>query len=178
MDFNSLIPAIQSGQVDFVLAGMSPTEDRDKVVDFSEPYNETVQMIVTRKDSGIESVEDLEGKTIGAQVSSIQEDMADELAKEINVMVESRNLIPELVQELMTKRFDAAIIEDIVAENYVSRNKDLTYFPVKEDEIDYKSAVLPEGSDLKADFDQAIQELIDEGKIEELRQKWFVDSAE
>ncbi len=178
IDFNGLIPAIQAGKVDFVLAGMSPTVERDKVVDFSEPYNETVQMIVTRKDSGIESVEDLAGKKLGAQVSSIQEDMANDLAKEINVIVESRNLIPEVVQELMTKRFDAAIIEDIVAENYVKRNKDLTYFPVAEDEVDYKSAVFPEGSDLKIEFDRAIQELVDEGKIEELRQKWFVEKAE
>lgn len=73
IDFNSLIPSIQAGKVDFVLAGMSPTPERDKVVDFSIAYNETVQMVVTKKDSGIQTVEDLAGKTVGVQVSSIQE---------------------------------------------------------------------------------------------------------
>lgn len=174
MDFNSLIPALQAEKVDFILAGMSPTPERDEVVDFSIPYNETVQMVVTKKDSGIEKVEDLAGKTVGVQISSIQEELANEVAKTVDMKVESRNLIPEVVQELMTKRFDAAIIEDIVAENYVQRNAELTYFPVEVDEADYKVAVLPEGSDLKAQFDQAIQELIDSGKIEELQQKWFV----
>lgn len=174
MDFNSLIPALQAEKVDFILAGMSPTPERDEVVDFSIPYNETVQMVVTKKDSGIEKVEDLAGKTVGVQISSIQEELANEVAKTVDMKVESRNLIPEVVQELMTKRFDAAIIEDIVAENYVERNAELTYFPVEVDEADYKVAVLPEGSDLKAQFDQAIQELIDSGKIEELQQKWFV----
>lgn len=174
MDFNSLIPALQAEKVDFILAGMSPTPERDEVVDFSIPYNETVQMVVTKKDSGIEKVEDLSGKTVGVQISSIQEELANEVAKTVDMKVESRNLIPEVVQELMTKRFDAAFIEDIVAENYVQRNDELTYFPVEVDEADYKVAVLPEGSDLKAQFDQAIQELIDSGKIEELQQKWFV----
>lgn len=178
IDFNGLIPAIQAGKVDFVLAGMSPNPDREKVVDFSEPYNETQQMVVTKKDSGIKTLEDLAGKTVGAQISSIQEDLAKEVAETIDMKVESRNLIPEVVQELMTKRFNAAIIEDIVAENYVKRNPDLTYFPVVIDDVDYKAAVFPKGSELKEQFDQAIQELTDSGKIEELRQKWFVVEAE
>ncbi|WP_342598880.1 transporter substrate-binding domain-containing protein [Psychrobacillus sp. FSL H8-0483] len=178
IDFNSLIPSIQAGKVDFVLAGMSPTPERDKVVDFSIAYNETVQMVVTKKDSGIQTVEDLAGKTVGVQVSSIQEDLANEVAKTVDMTIESRNLIPEVFQDLMTKRFDAAIIEDIVAENYVKRNDDLAFFPVAIDDADYKAAVFPEGSELKAQFDEAIQELIDNGKIEELRQKWFVVEAE
>lgn len=178
IDFNGLIPAIQAGKLDFVLSGMTPTEERDKVVDFSVPYNETVQMVVTKKDSGIKTVEDLEGKTVGVQLSSIQEELANEVAETVDMKVESRNLIPELIQELMTKRFDAAIIEDIVAENFVERNKDLTFFPVIVDEIDYKAAVFPEGSELKEKFDNAINELIEEGKIEELREKWFVVEAE
>lgn len=174
IDFNGLIPAVQAGKLDFVMAGMTPTPERDKVVDFSTPYNETVQMVVTKKDSGIKKVEDLAGKTVGAQISSIQEDLANEVAKTVDMKVESRNLIPEVIQEIMTKRFDAAIIEDIVAENYVERNKELTYFPVAVDDIDYKAAVLPEGSELKAKFDTAINELIEEGKVDELREKWFV----
>lgn len=177
MDFNSLIPALQADKFDFVLSGMSPNPDRDEVVDFSIAYNETVQMVVTKKDSGIETLEDLAGKSVGVQVSSIQEELANEITKTVDMTVESRNLIPEVIQELMTKRFDAAIIEDIVAENYVERNEDLTSFPVGIDETDYKAAVFPEGSELKAKFDQAIQELIDEGKIDELREKWFVVEA-
>lgn len=178
IDFNGLIPAVQAGKLDFVMAGMTPTPDRDKVVDFSTPYNETVQMVVTKKDSGIKKVEDLAGKTVGAQTSSIQEDLANEVAKTVDLKVESRNLIPEVIQEIMTKRFDAAIIEDIVAENYVERNKELTFFPVVVDDIDYKAAVLPEGSELKEKFDKAINELTEEGKIDELREKWFVVEAE
>lgn len=47
--FDSLIPALQTGAVDFIAAGMSATEDRRQVVDFSEPYYKTTQVIITRK---------------------------------------------------------------------------------------------------------------------------------
>lgn len=123
-------------------------------------------------------MEDLAGKTVGVQISSVQEELANELAETVDMKVESRNLIPEVIQELMTKRFDAAVIEDVVAENYTQRNKDLTYFPIVVEEIDTKAAVFPEGSELKEKFDKAINELIEEGKIDELREKWFVVEAE
>lgn len=107
-----------------------------------------------------------------------KEELANELAETVDMKVESRNLIPEVIQELMTKRFDAAVIEDVVAENYTQRNKDLNYFPIVVEEIDTKAAVFPEGSELKEKFDKAINELIEEGKIDELREKWFVVEAE
>lgn len=84
---------------------MTPTEDRDEVVDFSVPYYETEQYLVTPKDSNISSLEDLKGKVVGAQVSSIQEDLAKIFAEENGFTVESRNLIPEIIQELKNGRF-------------------------------------------------------------------------
>lgn len=174
MDFNSLIPALQAKKFDIVISGMTPTEERDKVVDFSIAYYETEQYMVFKKDNAFKTLADLKGKVVGAQVSSIQEDLAKQLGTEHGFTVESRNLIPELVQELKTKRFDAAIIENIVADNYLDKNADLAAFPIEVEEPDFKAVVFQEGSELKADFDKAIQELIDEGKIDELKAKWFV----
>lgn len=173
-DFNSLIPGLQADKFDFVIAGMTPTEDRDEVVDFSVAYYETEQYLVTPKDSNISSLEDLKGKVVGAQVSSIQEDLAKTFAEENGFTVESRNLIPEIIQELKNGRFQGAVIENIVAENYLAQNDDLTSFPLEVEDPDFKAVVFQEGSDLKAEFDEVIQALIDEGKIDELKKKWFV----
>lgn len=173
-DFNSLIPGLQADKFDFVISGMTPTKDRDEVVDFSIPYYETEQYFVSPKENKIKSLKDLKGKVVGAQVTSIQEDLAKTLAAENGFTVESRNLIPEVVQELKNGRFDGAIIENIVAENYLAQNKDLTSFPIEVEEPDYKAVVFQEGSDLKAEFDGVIQELIDAGKIDELKKKWLV----
>lgn len=173
-DFNSLIPGLEADKFDFVIAGMTPTEERDEVVDFSTPYYETEQYLVSPKESNIASLEDLKGKVVGAQVSSIQEELANTLAAEHGFTVESRNLIPELVQELKNNRFQGAVIENIVAENYLAQNDDLAAFPIEVEDPDFKAVVFQEGSELKGQFDEIIQELIDEGKIDELKKKWFV----
>ena len=174
MDFNSLITALQSKKFDVVISGMTPTEERDQVVDFSIPYYETEQYLVFDKEKDYKTPADVKGGVVGAQTSSIQEDLAKELAKENGFTVESRNLIPELVQELKTGRFDAAVIENIVSENYLSKNDDLAAFPIKVEDPDYKAIVFQEGSDLKAEFDKVIEELTADGTIEELKTKWFV----
>ena len=174
MDFNSLITALQAKQFDVVISGMTPTEERDKVVDFSIPYYETEQYLLFKKDKGYKKPADLAGGTVGAQTSSIQLDLAEALAAEHGFKAESRNLIPELIQEIKAGRFDAAVIENIVSENYLSKNDDLAAFPIKVEEPDYKAIVFQEGSDLKADFDKVIEELIADGTIDELKAKWFV----
>lgn len=173
-DFNSLIPGLQADKFDFVIAGMTPTKNRDEVVDFSTAYYETEQYLVSPKESNIASLEDLKGKVVGAQVSSIQEELAKKLGEENGFTVESRNLIPEVIQEMKNGRFQGAVIENIVAENYLAQNDDLAAFPIEVEDPDFKAVVFQEGSKLKAEFDQVIQELIDEGKIDELKKKWFV----
>ena len=174
MDFNSLIPALQAKKFDIVISGMTPTPEREEVVDFSEAYYETEQYLIFNKDKGYKEMADVAGGVVGAQLSSIQEALAKELGEENGFTVESRNLIPELIQELKTGRFDAAVIENIVSENYLASNDDLAAFPIVVDEPDYKAVVFQKGSSLKAEFDKAIEELIADGSIDELKKKWFV----
>ena len=177
MDFNSLVPALQAGKLDFVISGMSPNEEREKVVDFSEPYNETRQVLIVKKDSGIKKTADLAGKIVGVQTASIQEEMAKEMAKTIDFKNESRTRVPEIVQDMMAKRIDAAIVESGVAEGYVKKNDKLIALPIKEQVADYKAIAVAEGSELKAQIDKALKELVEEGKIKELEEKWL-QSAE
>ena len=173
MDFNSLVPALQAGKIDFVISGMSPNEEREKVVDFSQPYNETRQVIVVKQNSGIQSSADLAGKTVGVQTASIQEEMAKEMGKTIDFKIESRTRVPEIIQDMMAKRIDAAIVESGVAEGYVKKNDQLITVPIEEQVADYKAIAVAEGSELKDQIDKALKELIDEGKIKELEEKWL-----
>ncbi|MCQ6273771.1 transporter substrate-binding domain-containing protein [Bacillus sp. V3B] len=119
MDFGGLISALQNGQADFVMAAMSATDERKESVDFSEVYYTSKHFIISKKDSGIESKEDLAGKKVGAQMGSIQEEKGNDLAEDIGFTLENRNRIPELIQEIQAGRLDAAIIEDTVAQGYL-----------------------------------------------------------
>ncbi|MDQ0161422.1 transporter substrate-binding domain-containing protein [Bacillus alveayuensis] len=175
MDFNGLIPALQSNKVDFVLAGMSVTPERKESVDFSDVYYSAKHMIVSKADSGIQTVEDLEGKTVGVQLASVQEEKANEIAETINVTVENRNRISEVIQEIKSGRFDAAIIEDSVAKGYLEKDADLQGFVIEEENAEENGYAIafPKGSELTEKFNEELQKMKESGELEEILVKWF-----
>ncbi|AIE60653.1 transporter substrate-binding domain-containing protein [Bacillus methanolicus] len=174
IEFSGLVQALKSGQVDFVLAGMTPTEDRKKNVDFSDIYYTAKHMIVSKKDSGIKSLEDLKGKTVGVQLGSIQEGKAKEIRKKVDMKIENRNRVPELIQEIMTGRFDAAIIEDTVAKGYFKKEKNLTGFTISDNPEEAGSAIaFPKNSKLTKDFNKVLNEMKKNGELDKLIVKWF-----
>ncbi|MEK5330429.1 MULTISPECIES: transporter substrate-binding domain-containing protein [unclassified Lysinibacillus] len=173
MDFNSLVPALQAGKVDVVISGMTPNEEREKVVDFSDKYNQTEQVIVVKKDSGIKKEADLAGKKVGVQTASIQENLGKAIAEKVDVSIEGRTRIPEIVQDMMSKRLDGAIMEGGVAKGYLKTNDKLAAFPVEVQPEDHKAIAVQKGSDLKDKINKALKELADEGKIQQLEEKWL-----
>ena len=86
MGFDALIPAVQSGQIDLIAAGLNATPERAKQVAFSDPYftQDGFVIIVNKDNDSIKDWADLEGKNIGAQVGTQQVKLAQE-AKAANV---------------------------------------------------------------------------------------------
>jgi arginine/lysine/histidine transporter system substrate-binding protein len=174
MDFGGLIQSLKSGQADFVLAGMTPTEKRKQNVDFSDIYYTAQHMVISKKENGIETVEDLKGKTVGVQLGSIQEGKADEINETVAITVENRNRIPELIQELKAGRFDAIIIEDTVAKGYLDKEADLTSFTISDDPEEAGSAIaFPKDSELTEKFNNELKKMKENGELQELIVKWF-----
>ncbi|KZE66352.1 ABC transporter substrate-binding protein [Fictibacillus phosphorivorans] len=172
MDFNGLIPALDSGKADFVIAGMTPNEERKKTVDFSDEYYAAQQLIVT-KDKSIQSVEDLEGKKLGVQLASIQEKEADKLLKKHTFEVVQRNKVTELVQEMKSNRVDAAIIEDAVAYEFLKKNKELTSFALPESDAAGSAIAFPKESELTEKFNKELKKMKEDGTLDKLVEKWF-----
>lgn len=176
MDFNSLVPALSGERVDFVLAGMTPTPERLENVDFSDIYFEANNLIVTKADSGIESIEDLAGNKVGVQLGSIQEGEAEGYMEEVGEFeLEKRNRIPELIQELKSNRIDAAIIEDTVAKGFIESNEDLVGFIIPNEEQAGSAIGFPKNSELKDEFNAVLQEMKEDGTLDELILKWFAE---
>ncbi|MFD3447824.1 transporter substrate-binding domain-containing protein [Microbacteriaceae bacterium 4G12] len=174
MDFSGLLPALESGKVDFVMAGMTPTEDRKKNVDFTDIYFEAKNVVVSKKDANIQKVEDLKDKTIGVQTGSIQEEKAKELQKQVSFKSEGRNRIPELVQEIQAGRFTGAIIENTVAKGYLDKMKDLKAFEIPEAADEAGSAIaFPKGSSKTEEFNKVLKKMKENGEMDKLVKKWF-----
>ncbi|MBD1913286.1 MULTISPECIES: transporter substrate-binding domain-containing protein [unclassified Leptolyngbya] len=172
IDFNGLIPALQADRADFVMAGMTPTEERKQNADFSIVYYEAKNTIVSRKDSGLTDAASLNGKKVGVQLGSIQEGAAKEIQ---GANVVQLNRINEIIQELKAGRIDAAIVEDTVAKGFIDANPDLEFNVIPNEGESGSAIAFPKGSPLKAEFDPVLQRMVDSGKITELVNKWFGD---
>lgn len=170
-DFDGLIAALQTKRVDFVMSGMSVTDERKKSVDFSDSYYHARNTIVSLSKNGYQSLDELEGKRIGVQLGSTQEMVAKGLT---GVQLLSLNKIPDLIQALKAGRIDAAIVEDAVAADYANANVDLKFamLPPSPDDQGYAIA-FPKGSPLTAQFNGVLQQMKADGTLQQMIDKTF-----
>ncbi|WP_114571640.1 transporter substrate-binding domain-containing protein [Exiguobacterium flavidum] len=174
MEFGSLLGALSAGRVDFVMAGMTPTEERQKNADFTDIYFESKNLVMT-KDQAIASVDELKGKKIGVQLGSIQEGLAKDKFKDSEAV--ALNKIPEIIQELKTGRIDALIIEDAVAVKYMEQDSSLKTYQIEEDGPTGSAVAFKKGDKMRDEFNAELKKMIDSGEIEKLAQEWFQKEA-
>jgi polar amino acid transport system substrate-binding protein len=126
MKFDGLLAALVVDDIDFIVAGMVPKEERKQSVDFSIQYYEAEQNVLVRtEDAGkITSVEALKGLKVGAQKSTVQEDLAKEKTEAAEV--KSLSKITDLVLELQNGKIDAVVLVGPVANAYAKQNPKLT----------------------------------------------------
>ncbi|MBT2647295.1 transporter substrate-binding domain-containing protein [Bacillus sp. ISL-34] len=125
MDFGGIIPAMQANQLDVAIAGMSITEERKKVVDFSTPYFDAGLTIVVKKDNtNTKTVKDLKGKTIAVKKGTTGAKYAQDNATELGIKVVQFNDSPAMFQEVANGNADA-LIEDYPVISYAIAQKDL-----------------------------------------------------
>ena len=167
MKFDGLLAALTSGNIDIIVSGMTPTAERKKNVDFSEIYYVAKQSVVIR---GVDkekfaSVSDLEGKKVGAQMSSLQEKIAKEQIPGSKVKALGR--IADLIMELKFKKIDALIVDTTVARSYIEKNKDLKISDIEVVAKDSGSAVAARkgNPELIAAINKTLGSLISEQKI-------------
>lgn len=179
-DFSGLIPALNSKRIDFVMAGMVDTPDREKQVDFSKTYYNSYQVVLARKSENIKTLNDLKGKKIGVQLGTTQETLATKLNKRLPMKIQKWDKLNEMVEALRMKRVDAIITVDTVAYGYTNKYKDLNQFNIKAtgpakglSTSDPISVAFPKGSKLKAKFDKVLDEMDKNGEKQKLINKWI-----
>lgn len=166
MKFDSLLLALNAGKVDMVMSAMNPTEERRKNVDFSNIYYQSDQAVLIRAEDKdkYKTMDDLKGKRIGAQKSSIYEDMARSVP---NATVDALSKISDLVLSLESKRIEAIILELPVAESYAKNRSTIVVSEAKPEssEDGYAIAFRKGSEDMVNQVNSTIDRLEKEDKI-------------
>ncbi|MDJ1184407.1 transporter substrate-binding domain-containing protein [Roseofilum casamattae] len=170
MNFDELIPALEKNRVDFVMAGLSPTPEREAKVDFTDIYYKASTIVLMPKSKRFQPPEELAGKRIGVQVSSTQ---ADAAGKVPDIELVEFDKIGEIIQAVQGKTIDGAIIESTVARQYASANPDLDFSHPFDTGEEGSAIAFPKGSEYTQQFNRILQQLKQNGEIERLIQKWF-----
>lgn len=171
MEFDSIITAVQTGKADMGLAGMTVDEKRKKSVNFSDSYATGIQVVIVTEDSDIASVDDLAGKKIGVQLSTTGDMYASEDYGE--EFVEQYNKGADAVMALKQGKVDAVIIDNEPAKSFVAVNEGLKILDTEYVTEDYAACINKENNELLEAVNGALAELKEEGKLQEILDKYI-----
>ncbi|SFM97929.1 transporter substrate-binding domain-containing protein [Marinobacter pelagius] len=173
MDFNGIIPALQTGNVDIAIAGITITEEREQIVDFSDPYYDSGLRILVREGSDMEELSDLEGKKVGTKIGSTSYDylMAN---LEADDGVTPYPGSSDMYMALMSRAIDA-VFYDAPNVGYFARTKGegkvTTVGPLYEGQ--QYGIALVEGSEWVDEVNAALASMKEDGTYKSIYEKWF-----
>ena len=179
MDFNGIIPGLQTKNLDAAIAGMTIREDRKEVVDFSDPYYDSgLAILVMAKDADkIKSVEDLANKEIAVKTGTGSVDFVKE-----HVPTAKMKLFPNIDNaflDLQTGRVDAVVHDTPNVQYYANTaGKGRVAVTAKLRSGDFYGIAFPKGSDLVEKVNAALKTLRDNGEYDKIHAKWFGEGAQ
>ncbi len=174
MDFNGIIPALQTGNVDIAIAGITITEEREEIVDFSDPYYDSgLRILVREGNSEVSEFDDLDGKKIGTKIGSTSYDY---LVKNLDA---NDGVTPypgssDMYMALMSRAIDA-VFYDAPNVGYFARTKGegkvKTVGPLYEGQ--QYGIALKNGSEWVDDVNEALAAMKEDGTYKTIYEKWF-----
>ncbi|MCB5280614.1 amino acid ABC transporter substrate-binding protein/permease [Arthrobacter sp. AL08] len=180
LGFNAALQALSSNQVDGVIAGMSITDQRKQIYDFSEPYFESgVQMAVAKANTDIKGYGDLKDKTVTAKTGSEGETFAKSIAGQYGFTVKSLDQSATMY-ELVKSGNAVAVFDDYPVLAYgISQNNGLKAVSEKEKGGSYGFAVNKgQNPELLQAFNTGLADLKSSGKYQEILDKYLKDPAQ
>ncbi len=171
MDFDAALLAAQQGKSDIVMAGVSVTEERQKVMEFSDPYATGVQVIIVKEDSDIASVENLDGKMIGTQRGTTGNIYCTDDYGEDHVTTYDNGLTA--VQALMNGQVDCVVIDQEPAKAFVAANQGLKILDTEYVSEDYAIGMAKGNTALQSAVNKALAELQEDGTVQSIVDKYI-----
>ena len=170
MDFDAALLSVQQGKADIVMAGVTVTDERKAVMDFSDSYATGIQSIIVPEGSDIASPDDLAGKKIGTQRGTTGYIYCTDDFGEDAVVAYDNGLTA--VQALNNGQVDAVVIDNAPAKEYVAANPGLAILDTSYAEEDYAIG-MAKGSSLEDAVNAALEELKADGTLQSIVDKYI-----
>ncbi len=169
-------PLLENGEIDLVIATFTITEERKETYNFSTPYFTDAVGLLVNKSSGIESIEDLDGKIIGVAQSSTTKDSflayVDENGIDVKPEFQEFDGYPALAQALATNQIDCFSVDRAILSGYV--NDSNMILDDRFAEQDYGVASAKENEGLAKLVDDKVTSMLEDGTIDKMIEKWEI----
>jgi len=176
IDWDSKVFNLNNKDIDVIWNGLSITDERKEKVDFSRPYINNSQIIITNASSDIKTKDQLAGKVLGAQLGSSAQD-AVEADTEVNDSLKELRKFESYTLALMdleAGNVDAVVIDEIVGRYYISKKPDL--YKVATDDFgkeEYGIGFRKGDTEFVNGVNEALEEMIEDGTAKAISEKWF-----
>lgn len=169
--FETIFRDVQQGKFDAAISAATITEEREKAVDFSNPYYLSEQALLVAEGSPYKELKELEGKTVGVQQGTTGQELAKEEigGAEIRPFPEG----PDAVNALKAGTVEAVVIDAPVAENAVEKSGGVEIAEKIPTEEDYGIAVAQGETELLEEINKGLKEVEEDGTYTKIFEKWF-----
>lgn len=178
-DWDGIIPALQAGKFDAIVASMSITDERKEQVDFTNKYYVTPLAVAAVKDSDLKGTtpEDLAGKTVGAQAATTQAIYAQDHYAKAGADVKLYPTQEEAVQDLINGRLDAVVSDKFVMVDWLKNSADADCCKMIGDvagtELETGIAIRKGENELREKLNAAIDAIVADGTYKQIQAKYF-----
>ncbi|MED3562748.1 basic amino acid ABC transporter substrate-binding protein [Bacillus xiapuensis] len=174
--WDPLFVEIKGKTADLGISAITINDERKQTYDFSTPYFLSKNEILVPKDSPIKSAADLKDKVIAVQNGTTGQEAVEALIGKNNSKLKKFKNNNLAIMELKSGGAEAVVADNTVVEQYVKNNPNDNFVVIQDDAAfakEFYGLMFPKGSKLKAEFDKAIQKVIENGEYTKVYQKWF-----
>jgi ABC-type amino acid transport substrate-binding protein len=169
--FDTIFVDLANGKFDVAASAATITPEREKTVDFTNPYYLSEQAILVEEGGEIDSVEKLKGATVGVQKGTTGEEFVEEKGEASEVRPYPSG--PDAVNALKAGTVDAVVIDIPVAENAVASSGDIEISAAIPTEENYGFVVDQGNEELLEALNEGLEKVKEDGTYAKIYEKWF-----
>ena len=172
--FDAAVNAVQAGQADAIMAGMTKTKEREQVFAMSDTYYDTKVVIATKKANKITSYDQLKGKTVGVKNGTAAQRFLQKNKDQYGYTIKTFDTSDLMNNSLSTGAVDAIMDDQPVIEYAIKQGQDLSINMEGEAVGSFAFGVKKDGSHEKLikQFNTALAQMKKDGTLDQIIEKW------